>query len=233
MSDKPVIFISHSSKDKQLALVIQEQIANVLGMNTGNVFVSTDPYAISSSSDWFEIITKQLDLADALVVIASSSSMQSIWVGYEIGYFWSKAGRRKYIYPLVTEAVELKGPLERLQSKALYDEGNLKAFFADICANLGIGDPNAASINSILTIARDASVEEIKQKLREYRDYELKKGDVAFTQLDRELGLQKGSSERYLPEVMENWQLDEEKRHSGVTGFNPTSSPSNPPGDPF
>ena len=78
MSDEPVIFISHSSMDKDLALVLQEQIAIVLGINTSDVFVSVDPYAIPAGSDWFETITKQLDVADALVVIVSSSSMVRI-----------------------------------------------------------------------------------------------------------------------------------------------------------
>ena len=61
MSDKPVIFISHSSKDKELALVLQEQIANVIGVAKSNVFLSTDSGAIPASSDWFGEIKKNLD----------------------------------------------------------------------------------------------------------------------------------------------------------------------------
>lgn len=128
MSDKPVIFISHSSKDKQLALILQEQIANVLGLDKGNVFLSTDPYAIAASSEWFEEIKRSLDNADAFIVLVTPSSMESMWVGYEIGYFWHKENGR-FIYSLIMNNTKLAGPIERLQGKSLDDETQFKAFF--------------------------------------------------------------------------------------------------------
>ena len=130
MSDKPVIFISHSSKDKELALVLQEQIANVIGVAKSNVFLSTDSGAIPASSDWFGEIKKNLDGADALVILFTPSSTESSWVNFEIGYFWHKT-RGKYIYPVTTPNVQVegKGPVERLQAKSLGEVSQIEAFF--------------------------------------------------------------------------------------------------------
>ncbi len=234
MSDKPVIFISHSSKDRQIALVVQEQLANVLGIDKGSIFVSTDPYAIPSGGDWFEVINRQLVMADALVVIASTSSVQSIWVGYEIGYFWRKTGGSNYIYPLLTEAIELRGPLERLQSKALNDETSLRSFFAQICLNLKLGDPNALNITPIIALAQDNAAEEIRQAVKLYLEEEYEPGSpIVYPQLARNLGYPRDTVEQYVRELAPGLRNDEERRRAAGTALYPPDSPSNPPGDPF
>jgi hypothetical protein len=229
MSEKPVIFISHSSKDKDVALHLQLQLMNVFDISALNVFRSTDPFAIPSSSEWFEEIKKNLDKADALVVIVSQASINSVWVGYEIGYFWHKTSGQN-IYPLVMPETEIRGPIERLQYKLLNNSDSLKAFFTDLCRNLKTGNSETADVSLIVKSAIDANTEGIRQVIRDYLVYEAQIGEtINYRKLDRELSIPPGSSERYFPEIAENWSVDTEKRQSGGTALYPPSIPA--PGD--
>jgi len=228
MSDKPVIFISHATEDKAIALVLQQQIIAALGIDASNAFLSVDSYAIPSGSDWFEEIKKSLDRADALAVIVSPYSMNSIWVGYEIGYFWHKAKGKERIYPLIVPETELKGPIERLQGKSLSDPAGLKAFFNKLCEEFMIKDSEKADISAIVQAANNA-VESIKQALRDYLDYEYEpRAWINYRKLDRELGIPKGSAKKYFPEVASNWTIDESKRYSGGTALIPPDSQNDP-----
>jgi hypothetical protein len=88
MSEKPVIFISHVSEaDGDIANCLREQI-HALG--TLEAYATSHPDTIASGDTWFNDIITHLEIAQALVVIVSPASKNSIWVGFEIGYFRKK-----------------------------------------------------------------------------------------------------------------------------------------------
>lgn len=235
MSEKPHIFISHASIDQHLASVLQQQLALVFDVPNQSVFRSTDAEAIAPAKDWFDAINEALDLANALVVIVSSSSMKSIWVGYEIGYFWHKTGAEKRIYPLVIPNTEITGPIQRLQYKSLVTAEDVGAFFNTLCAHLGTGNSDLVNTEAVVQAAVDVNIENIKRTLKDYVELEVEPGQqLYYNKIDRELGLPSGSAQKYFPQIVpQNWRVDEERRNSAGTALYPPPSPSNPPGDPF
>lgn len=235
ISQQPLIFISHSSKDAALASVIQSQITDTTGLATERVFRSTDPVSIPPGSDWFNIINAALDSVTALVVILSPYSIQSMWVGYEIGYFWNRSGGQGKIYPLLVPQTRIDGPIQRLNYIPLGDIEKVQTFFKHLCVTLGISNTGLTNPSLVVNAAIAAIDAFEKRKLQEYLDYEVKYSEeINYRKLDRELDLSPGTSERLLPGLIPpNWQIDESLRRSAGTALYPPPTPFNPPGDPF
>jgi hypothetical protein len=215
MTSKPVIFISHSALDKTVARVLQQQIEMVLdGKDKVTVFNSSDPFAIPLGRDWFEEIANQLDQAEILVVLVTASAKQSIWVGFEIGYFWNKT-RGKAVYPVAVPRAKTFGPLEKLQAKSLGDSEEIDVFLYHICKDLGMGDPSKADRNSIIEEAiynarYVISEVEIRARLREFLLNKYKSGEeVAYSDVDTEMDLPEGSTSEFLHQVASVPEIEE------------------------
>lgn len=152
MNEKPVVFISHSSKDEELASVLKQQIEAGFE-NRLEVFVAR--YSIESSAEWLPEITRNLDAAKALVVIISPSSQESRWVGIEIGYLWrkiSKRGKSKLpVYPLCMPNCSVFSPLDGIQGKFLDKPEELKNFFQSLFRQFNDGEIDKIDINAVVT----------------------------------------------------------------------------------
>ena len=146
MSDKSVIFISHSSKDGELARLLKQQIENCFN-NTVEVFAAN----IDPGENWFNKVMGKLNDADSIIVLITSNSVKdSHWVWFELGYFWSVHNqslksldeRAKIFYPLYMDGVEWPNPVKDLQIQAvlLSDEIQLLSFFQKLCQQFGYGD---------------------------------------------------------------------------------------------
>ncbi len=134
METGPLIFLSHSSKDAELAGEIARQIeANLSGFK---VFASTRPAAIPSGTEWFDYVIDHLDKAVALVVLLTPLSENSLWVGFEFGYFWKKSSRGK-AYFLYHPRATITGPIANIQGAVVTDPEHLEGFLSRLCADLG------------------------------------------------------------------------------------------------
>jgi hypothetical protein len=167
MSEKPVIFISHSSQDKELArrvkIGLEKAFKEILHTDM-ELFVSSSPEAIKIGSNWFNTVMDKLDLAVALIVLITESSINKPWIWFEIGYFWRKQHSKEHIaiYPLYKPGVEIPSPLNVLQAKSMSDEAEVKAAMRDLAEFLV---ENNVVINPILhlqnlmILADEASLE--------------------------------------------------------------------------
>jgi MFS superfamily sulfate permease-like transporter len=210
MSEKPVIFISHSSLDKDMARVLQEQIETVLGgKENAVVFNSSDPYAIPTGSDWFEEIAAQLDKSHVLVVLVTASAKQSIWVGFEIGYFWSRA-KGKHIYPVAVPGAKTFGPIEKLQAKSLDKPEHIDGFLRHLCQDLGIGDPTLADTKPIIRKASQNAKQtvpesEIRERIQDFllRQYEPQtRLRIKYADVEKKLNIPRDSLKKYISQVI-------------------------------
>ena len=164
MSDKPIIFISHSSKDGDIVNILKDQIE--VAMQEVVVFETSHPEAIPVSKKWFDEIVDKLDIAQALIVVVSPSSKASVWVNFEIGYFWKinedrkKQGMAEYpIFPLSLHDAPLFGPLTILQGKALDKVDQLSSFFQILCGEFG-GDLSRADLGEVISkIENESKIE--------------------------------------------------------------------------
>ncbi len=139
MSEKPVIFLSHSSKDSERVNILKQQIETVL--DNVRVFETSDSEAIQISNEWLKDILFNLETSHALIVVVSSTSKISTWVNFEIGYFWKRNEDRRGqgvkelpIYPLCLNNEPAFGILQTIQSKSLDKPKDFKSFLSTLCS---------------------------------------------------------------------------------------------------
>lgn len=112
--DKPTIFFSHSSIDR-------EYISELKGMITGrtsgtvNIFQSSDGESIPFGNNWVHKIEENLHKAKVMFVFVSPKSISSSWIYFESGFAYAKGVN---VIPVGIKGVDvgaLKPPLNLLQ----------------------------------------------------------------------------------------------------------------------
>jgi hypothetical protein len=206
MIEKPVIFISHSSKDAAIALPLTDMLTQA-GLS---VFCSSDSDAIDAGANWMTKLMRQLDKATFLIVIVSENSASSSWVNFEIGYLWKKWQklRKKPILPLGIGTAEAFGVIrqQNLEIKHLDTVGGLTNAFKVMARNFDsrLSRLNFDEIVSKFNLVLSIEIEEkdIQQLLEDHlRKHKTEKDWIVYSRLDEELKLPTGSSSRYLVEV--------------------------------
>lgn len=147
------VFICHSSADETKARAISDLISSV--SNT-KVFFSPYPEAIPSGR-WFDVITRQLTIAKALVIVASRQSVERPWINFEYGMFYA-LNKPEDIHILRIEDVELPSPLNELQAKNAADEGSLRAFINTLADNLDTYVSDEPDYQTAISIIDEKSV---------------------------------------------------------------------------
>lgn len=146
MSDKPVIFISHSSKDRELVRLLKEQIELCFD-NTVEAFAAD----IEPGENWFDTVMSKLNSAEAIVVLITPNSVEeSHWVWFELGYFWARhddaltrlVEKQKIYYPLATNEIDIPRPVRDLQIQIarINDADQVGRFFVKLCNQFQKGD---------------------------------------------------------------------------------------------
>ena len=115
------IFISHSHADEAIAYELVDFLIEALGLNSREILCTSNPdlgLSYSSSS-----ITDQLKGAlinsEALIVLITADSLNSAWIPFEAGSFWTTD---KPIIPILGPGLtqnDLPGPLKSFLSIAI------------------------------------------------------------------------------------------------------------------
>lgn len=156
MSEKPVIFISHSSQDSELARLIKQQIELCFDNNVEAFAADINP-----GEDWFIKVMGKLNVADAIVVLITHYSVDSShWVWFELGYFWARHdealknsdAKRKIYYPIYMKNVEWPNPVKDLQIQAalLSDKYSVLSFFEQLCLQFENGKIEHVQVDEIV-----------------------------------------------------------------------------------
>lgn len=87
--EKPTIFFSHSSKDKDLILPIKNKIENITA-NVIDIFMSSDGQSIPFGHNWVHKIEEGLNKAKIMFVFVTPTSINSSWIYFEAGFAYSK-----------------------------------------------------------------------------------------------------------------------------------------------
>lgn len=87
--DKPVIFFSHSSKDRDIILPLKDKIGKVTG-GTIDIFMSSDGQSIPFGSNWIHKVEEGLKDAKIMFVFITETSLSSGWIYFEAGFAYSK-----------------------------------------------------------------------------------------------------------------------------------------------
>jgi hypothetical protein len=218
MSEKPILFISHSSKDGHIANVLKEQLEAVLNIE---VWHTSEPDSIKAGSKWFLEIVQRLDKAKALFVLCSYNSRYSQWVHWEIGYFYKRGQLENETLPIYVATIAGEKPfptVEENQAKSLNDVNEASFLLESIGNHFNFNLPKYSYQKAVEEILRVAPVhisdESAKEKLRDFlKSY--KTGTwIDYGELDAMLQIPSGSSKNYLNLLIQednlNLKIDKE-----------------------
>lgn len=126
--NKPLVFISHITEEKDIALALKDFIrASFLGMI--DIFVSSDSDDLSLGRKWLDDITESLNTCVVEIVLCSPISVKRPWINFEIGAGWI---RNIEVIPLCHSGIEpsnLPVPLNMLQAGKATDASIIKRIF--------------------------------------------------------------------------------------------------------
>lgn len=133
--NKPVIFISHITEEKEIALKLKEVIEDAF-LGQVNVFVSSDPKVLTGGSKWLDLITKNLSECCLELILCSEESVKRSWINFEAGAGWI---RKIPVIPLCHSGMifsKLPTPINELQGYILNDEIHIKSLVQDIANSI-------------------------------------------------------------------------------------------------
>jgi len=87
--EKPIIFFSHSSKDKDFLITLKHKILTKTA-NTIEIFQSSDGESIPFGNNWVHKIEENLEKSRIMFVFISPNSLKSNWIYFESGFSYSK-----------------------------------------------------------------------------------------------------------------------------------------------
>ena len=90
--DKPTVFFSHSSKDKDLILPIRNTLVDETGKCI-EVFMSSDGESIPFGRNWIHRIEAGLEKSQIMFVFVTPNSINTAWIYFEAGFAYSKGIR--------------------------------------------------------------------------------------------------------------------------------------------
>jgi len=111
---KPIIFFSHSSKDK-LFLETLKDLLNERTRGVVDIFLSSDGQSIPFGKNWVKQIEDALRNASVMFVFISPSSYSSKWLNFEAGYGYSNKIEVVPVGILGLDLYKIEPPLSLLQ----------------------------------------------------------------------------------------------------------------------
>ena len=137
---KRVVFISHITPEKEIALALQELIqASFLGLI--EVFVSSDPKSLPAGRKWLDRITGALKACAVEIVIASPASVTRPWINFEAGAAYL---RDIPVIPVCHSGMtpgKLPAPLNSLQAVTATEESELNLIVPTLAEAIGSSVP--------------------------------------------------------------------------------------------
>lgn len=124
MNNKPVIFFSHSSADKEPILKIKNRIMQITG-GAVEIFQSSDGQSIRFGKNWVHAIEEALKRCKVMFVFLSPNSINSKWIYFEAGYVYSKEIDVIPIGLMGVDLNEIQPPLSLLQGFNVKSAGGL------------------------------------------------------------------------------------------------------------
>lgn len=158
---KPLIFISHISEEKEIALALKDLIeSSFLGML--DVFVSSDYASVNLGQKWLDDITTALNDCVVEIIICSPVSVERQWINFEAGAGWI---RNIPVIPLCHSGIEpneLPIPLKLLQAGKVTEEISLKEIFRVLVNIIGSKLPNT-DLTEFIKKARNFELQYVKK----------------------------------------------------------------------
>lgn len=135
--NKPTVFFSHSSKDRDLLIGIKKYLTEKTG-NSVSIFVSSDGQSIPLGRNWVHKVQESLEIAQVMFVFISPDSMSSQWIHFEAGYAYSKNIK---VIPVGIDGIDLgrlPPPISLLQGFNITSSDGVNNIIAIINSEFGL-----------------------------------------------------------------------------------------------
>lgn len=127
---KPTIFFSHSTRDKDMILLIKNKL-DIATNGVLDIFMSSDGQSIPFGTNWVYKVEEGLQLTKVMFVFVTERSVSSGWIYFEAGYAYSK-GVQVIPVGIGINIGSLKAPLNLLQGFNITSEDGLNNFISII-----------------------------------------------------------------------------------------------------
>ena len=157
------IFISHSSRDAELAKAIISLLEQALPLPRRVIrCTSVDGYRLRAGASIDETLRAEVHDAALVLALLTPSAMESTYVMFEIGARW---GSRKPLIPLLASGLtpqELKPPLSGIYAINCADRPQVTRLVPEVAECLGIRPkdvPVEAAIDEVAQMSLQANID--------------------------------------------------------------------------
>lgn len=154
------VFLSHSSRDADLAAALVELIRFSLGLSGGEIrCTSVAGYGLRAGASVERQLRQEIFEAEVLVALVSRESLHSSYVLFELGARWAA---EKPLVPLLASGIDLSSltpPLSALSALRCDDRADLHQFISDLANYLNSPVDNAAPHERYIQKILDAAGE--------------------------------------------------------------------------
>jgi len=133
---KPIVFLSHSSKDREQLLALKALLDERFG-NAISFFLSADGESLRIGTNWMAEIGAALKKAKLMFLFVSRNSTDSLWMHFEAGNAYGKIRVVPVCMPGVS-VDELRPPLSQLHGFNLHSAGALSSLVDDCNKEFGL-----------------------------------------------------------------------------------------------
>ncbi|HCG5829030.1 TPA: toll/interleukin-1 receptor domain-containing protein [Vibrio parahaemolyticus] len=169
--DKPTIFFSHSSVDKDYISYLHKKVT-LTTARTVEVFQSSDGESIPFGNNWVHKIEENLHKAKIMFVFVSPSSLSSSWIYFESGFAYSRGVK---VIPIGIKGVDvgsLKPPLNLLQGFNINSENGMNNIITVLNREFGCEYPESYTESDFIELSNfDENVSSEDFMLIEKVDY--------------------------------------------------------------
>ncbi len=153
MAQKPLIFISHITEEKEIASALKSLVESTfLGMI--QVFVSSDPMSIKMGRRWLDEITDALSKCAVEIILASPSSVHRPWINFEAGAGWI---RKIPLIPVCHSGMtpsRLPAPLVSLLAATANKDDEMKRILPALAEAVGSAIPEVDFSSFVATVEK-------------------------------------------------------------------------------
>lgn len=160
---RPKVFISHISKEAELAQMLKKHLAKDF-LNFLDIFVSSDGKSIQAGGKWLDELSKALEEAQIEIVLCSKESVGRPWVNFEAGAGWIRGIRVIPVCHSGMKPNDLPVPLSMLQAIEIGAPESLQVLYETVAGEIGMQAP-AADFKAI--------ADEVKEIENKYSQAEL------------------------------------------------------------
>jgi len=152
-----LVFISHSSKDADLALALIELLKAGLGLLSNQIRCSSvDGYRLPVGVNTEAKLREEVNEARVVIGLITPSSLSSAFVMFELGARW---GANQFLAPLLAgvRPSELRGPLGLLNALSSSNEAQLHQLLENVSVQLGLSLQSVASYSRYISTVKRLS----------------------------------------------------------------------------